>query len=78
MPPRIDVAQALQRLAVAIPTPVCEIDHKDPWTLLIGTILSAQSTDKMRVREFPRAGGLFGAHILPLKSRSFKQLWDRV
>lgn len=45
--PRIDLAQALQRLAVAIPKPVCEIDHKDPWTLLIGTILSAQSTDKM-------------------------------
>ena len=43
----IDLPQVLQRLAVAIPTPVCEIDHRDPWTLLIGTILSAQSTDKM-------------------------------
>ena len=34
------------RLAVAIPAPRCELDHKDAWTLLIATILSAQSTDR--------------------------------
>lgn len=34
------------RLAVAIPEPRCELDHKDAWQLLIATILSAQSTDR--------------------------------
>ncbi|MEC7726378.1 MAG: endonuclease III [Planctomycetota bacterium] len=37
----------LARLERAIPTPRCELDHRDGWTLLIATILSAQSTDKM-------------------------------
>lgn len=35
------------RLGEAIPTPRCELDHKDPWTLLVATILSAQSTDRL-------------------------------
>ena len=35
-----------RRLAKAIPEPECEIDHADAWQLVIGTILSAQSTDK--------------------------------
>ena len=35
-----------KRLARAIPAPECELDHGDPWQLLIATILSAQSTDK--------------------------------
>jgi len=29
-----------------IPAPKCELDHVDGWTLLIATILSAQSTDR--------------------------------
>jgi len=33
-------------LARAIPTPRCELRHTDGWTLLVATILSAQSTDK--------------------------------
>lgn len=40
------VAEILARLAASIPEPRCELDHKDAWTLLIATILSAQSTDK--------------------------------
>ncbi len=36
----------LQRLAVAIPEPRCELDHTSAWTLLLATILSAQSTDR--------------------------------
>lgn len=34
------------RLRRAIPEPHCELDHANPWQLLIATILSAQSTDK--------------------------------
>ena len=37
----------LARLKAAIREPKCELDHTDAWTLLIATILSAQSTDKM-------------------------------
>jgi len=36
----------LDRLAVENPHPKCELDHTDGWTLLIATILSAQSTDR--------------------------------
>jgi endonuclease-3 len=36
----------LRRLAAAIPEPRCELDHRDAWTLLMATILSAQSTDR--------------------------------
>jgi len=36
----------LERLTAAIPNPKCELDHVDGWTLLIATILSAQSTDR--------------------------------
>jgi endonuclease III len=40
------VAEVGARLAAAIPQPRCELDHRDAWTLLIATILSAQSTDR--------------------------------
>lgn len=36
-----------ERLAVAIPTPVVELDFRNAWELLVATILAAQSTDKM-------------------------------
>jgi len=35
------------RLAAAIPEPRCELDHRSPWELVVATILSAQSTDRM-------------------------------
>jgi len=35
-----------KRLKRAIPEPRCELNHDNPWQLLIATILSAQSTDK--------------------------------
>jgi endonuclease-3 len=39
-------ADLLERLTVEAPVPKCELDHVDGWTLLIATILSAQSTDR--------------------------------
>jgi endonuclease-3 len=36
----------MRLLELAIPKPRCEIDHKDAWTLLVATILAAQSTDR--------------------------------
>ena len=40
------VRSLLRALESAIPVPYCELDHSSPWTLLIATILSAQSNDK--------------------------------
>jgi endonuclease III len=39
--------EVLERLARAMPEPRCELDHHDAWQLVVATILSAQSTDKM-------------------------------
>ena len=39
-------AEVLRRLALLYPSPRTELDHENPWQLLIATILSAQSTDK--------------------------------
>lgn len=36
-----------ERLVVALPTPICELDHDDPWQLLVVTILSAQAKDSV-------------------------------
>ena len=44
--PAAPVDAVLERLSAAIPEPYCELDFTSPWTLLIATILSAQSTDK--------------------------------
>ncbi|MEZ4339854.1 MAG: endonuclease III [Sandaracinaceae bacterium] len=35
-----------KRLAVAIPSPMVELDHRSAWELLVATILAAQATDK--------------------------------
>jgi endonuclease III len=35
----------MERLAVEYPDAHCELDHRDPFQLLIATILSAQATD---------------------------------
>jgi endonuclease-3 len=39
------VAEILQRLDQLYPEVTCALTHKDPWELLVATILSAQSTD---------------------------------
>ena len=41
-----ELGELLTRLTAAVPSPQCELDHTDAWTLLIATILAAQSTDK--------------------------------
>lgn len=39
-----------ERLAVAYPEAVCELDYRTPWELLVATVLSAQCTD-LRVNQ---------------------------
>ncbi len=59
-----------KRLTRAIPAPQCELEHRSAWELLIATILSAQSTDKMvntvtpeLFRRFPTPAALADAPI---------------
>ena len=40
------IAAFFQRLAAADPAPRGELDHVDPYTLLVAVVLSAQATDK--------------------------------
>jgi len=35
-----------ERLALAYPEAVCELDYRTPWELLVATVLSAQCTDR--------------------------------
>lgn len=44
---RADASAVSERLSLAIPEPRCELAFQSPFQLLIATILSAQSTDKM-------------------------------
>jgi endonuclease-3 len=45
MTPKERAAYVLQRLGVLYPHPPIPLDHKDPYTLLIAVLLSAQCTD---------------------------------
>ena len=49
------VINTLQRIYPEIPIP---LDHKDPYTLLIAVLLSAQCTD-VRVNKMPKLDKLF-------------------
>lgn len=39
--------EADDRLALGMPHPQCELDHRNPWELLVATILSAQAKDSV-------------------------------
>jgi endonuclease-3 len=51
-----------KRLRKAMPEPRCELDHQNAWQLLVATILSAQSTDRMVNRVTP---ALFARYPTP-------------
>jgi endonuclease-3 len=44
--PKGRARETARRLAEEYPDAQCELDHEDPFQLLVATILSAQSTDK--------------------------------
>lgn len=52
------LTRQLTRLSKAVPDPHCELDHNNPFELLVATILSAQCTDKLVNAVTP---GLFAA-----------------
>jgi endonuclease-3 len=45
-PTKARVAKILGHLDALYPNVTCELNHADPWQLLVATILSAQCTDK--------------------------------
>jgi endonuclease III len=61
-PKRAHALEVLKRLKRAMPEPRCELDHQDAWQLLVATILSAQSTDKMVNQVTPK---LFARYATP-------------
>jgi endonuclease-3 len=56
------VAEILKRLDQMYPGATCALTHRNPWELLVATILSAQCTDK-RVNEV--TPGLFAKYPTP-------------
>jgi endonuclease-3 len=56
------VAEILRRLDEMYPDATCALRHRNPWELLVATILSAQCTDK-RVNEV--TPGLFAKYPTP-------------
>jgi endonuclease-3 len=64
------VKEILARLDTAYPDATCALQHRNPFELLIATILSAQCTDK-RVNEV--TPGLFEKYPTPLDFASARQ-----
>jgi endonuclease-3 len=64
------VSEILARLDAAYPDATCALHHRNPFELLIATILSAQCTDK-RVNEV--TPGLFEKYPTPLDFASARQ-----
>src|SRR3954464_13205141 len=56
------IAEILRRLDKMYPDVTCALTHRNPWQLLVATILSAQCTDK-RVNEV--TPGLFKKYPTP-------------
>jgi endonuclease-3 len=56
-------AEVHARLSLTLEAPPCELDFASPWQLLVATILSAQSTDKMINKVTP---GLFARWPTPV------------
>ncbi|MEE9210332.1 MAG: endonuclease III, partial [Kiloniellales bacterium] len=42
---KAQIAKLFDRLAAALPEPKSELEHHDPYTLLVAVVLSAQATD---------------------------------
>lgn len=59
-----------KRLAAVMPKPEPELDHKNAWHLLIATILSAQSTDRMVNKTTP---ALFDRYPTPAQLAAAEQ-----
>jgi endonuclease-3 len=74
MRPAERAALVVELLADAYPEAACELDYRDPWQLLVATVLSAQCTDH-RVNQvtpglferWPTPGAMAGAPLEELE-----------
>src|SRR6476620_1092193 len=80
-----NAVQIAALLAEKWPDAVCELDHKNPYQLLVATILSAQSTDKMintitpaLFAKYPDARALAKANPAELEQMIFKSGFYRM
>jgi endonuclease-3 len=62
-----EIDEAFRRFKAAMPAPETELEHEDPYTLLIAVVLSAQATDAGVNRATP---ALFAAADTPAKMAS--------
>ena len=66
--------EILEKLDKVVPNPVCELNYKKDYELLIATVLAAQSTDK-RVNEVTKV--LFSKYdIFSLAKENIKNIED--
>lgn len=42
----LEISKVMERLKACNPEPKCELEYKNPYTLLVSVVLSAQATDK--------------------------------
>jgi endonuclease-3 len=59
-----EIEEAFRRLQAATPAPATELEHEDPFTLLVAVVLSAQATDAGVNKATP---ALFAAADTPAK-----------
>ncbi len=74
---RADITEFFSRLRAQNPEPKGELKHKDPYTLLVAVVLSAQATDKGVNKATP---GLFALADTPEKmaALSVEQIEDKI
>lgn len=74
---RADITEFFRRLQAQEPEPKGELEHKDPYTLLVAVVLSAQATDKGVNKATP---GLFALADTPEKmaALSVEQIEDKI
>src|SRR5262249_15887793 len=76
----LDAPSTLERLIAAHPDAHCELDHVDPFQLIVATVLSAQTTDVPVNKVTP---GLFAKHadarsLAAADPKDVERLIDRI
>lgn len=66
----VQINEMLDKLLMQHPQPVCELDYKSPFELLVAVILSAQCTDK-RVNEV--TAKIFDKYNTPIQFANMRQ-----
>ena len=75
----LSISRLLSLLKKHWPSPVCEVNHRNALELMVGVILSAQSTDKTvheltpaLFKKYPTAKAFAGANALDVEKRVYR------